>query len=117
MAFFSLGIHLHKKFSYWTLINSQREILWQGKVVTDREPTEKALTALPVPANECKAVIEPVAQWSGTQSFLRHPVRENDRSRKARRKSPRATLPTATPIARSIFAGTGEIDRKSTVVK
>src|SRR6266571_7683022 len=44
-------------------------------------------------------------------------MRENDRSRKARRKSPRAALLTATPIARSIFAGTGEINRKSTVVK
>ncbi len=54
---------------------------------------------------------------AGTQSFLRHPVRENDRTRKARRKSPRPALLTSTPVARSIFAGTGEIDRKSTVVK
>jgi hypothetical protein len=34
------------------------------------QPTERALGALPVPANECKAVIEPVAQWGWYAELL-----------------------------------------------
>jgi transposase len=70
MASFSLGIDLHKQFCYWTLINDERSILWQGKVPTTVEGTEKAFASLPVAANECRAAIEPVAQWGWYAELL-----------------------------------------------
>jgi transposase len=60
---YHLGIDLHKAFSYWTLINNDRDVLFQGKVTTSEEDTLAALGQLPVPANEIQAAIEPVSQW------------------------------------------------------
>lgn len=70
MASFSLGIDLHKEFAYWTLVNGEREILWSGKVPTTENDTVKALASLPVPAEECRAAIEPVAQWGWYSEVL-----------------------------------------------
>lgn len=67
---YSLGIDLHKRFAYWTLINNKRDVLWEGKVLTDGEKTKSAALALPVPANECQAVIEPVELWGWYAEIL-----------------------------------------------
>ena len=67
---YSLGIDLHKRFAYWTLINNKRDILWEGKVLTDGEKTKSAALALPVPTNECQAVIEPVELWGWYAEIL-----------------------------------------------
>ena len=70
MEAFSLGIDLHKEFAYWTLINADRHILWQGKVPTTEEDTAKAIAALPVTPGAYKAAIEPVAQWGWYADLL-----------------------------------------------
>ena len=60
---YSLGIDLHKRFAYWTLINAERKVLWEGRVITDEQKTKAAAASLPVEAKECSAVIEPVDLW------------------------------------------------------
>ena len=70
MNTYSLGIDLHKRFAYWTLINAERKILWEGKVPTDEEKTKSAARALPVPKEECRAVIEPVDLWGWYAELL-----------------------------------------------
>lgn len=60
---YHLGIDLHKKFSYWTLIDEKRRILFQGKVTTAEKETVAALKTLPVPPSSIQAAIEPVSQW------------------------------------------------------
>ena len=70
MNTYSLGIDLHKRFAYWTLINAERKILWEGKVQTDGEKTKSAALALPVPIHECRAVIEPVDLWGWYAELL-----------------------------------------------
>ena len=67
---YTLGIDLHKKFAYWTVINNKRDVLWEGKVSTDGEKTRSAALSLPVPANECQAVIEPVELWGWYAEIL-----------------------------------------------
>jgi transposase len=70
MNTYSLGIDLHKHFAYWTLINAERKILWEGKVPTDGEKTKSAALALPVPKEACRAVIEPVDLWGWYAELL-----------------------------------------------
>jgi transposase len=70
MSSYSLGIDLHKEFAYWTLLNNERSILWSGKVPTTEEDTKKAFSTLPVKAEECRAAIEPVAQWGWYADLL-----------------------------------------------
>lgn len=81
---YHLGIDLHKSFSYWTLINNNRDVLFQGKVTTSEEDTRAALQNLPVAASELQAAIEPVTQWGwyaevlekeGVSVKLVHPVK------------------------------------------
>jgi transposase len=67
---YSLGIDLHKRFAYWTLINAEHKILWEGKVITDTEKTQEAAASLPVPLQECRAVIEPVDLWGWYAELL-----------------------------------------------
>lgn len=70
MASYSLGIDLHKRFAYWTLIDQKREILFEGKVTTDAAETKTALANLPVLARECRAAIEPVELWGWYAELL-----------------------------------------------
>ncbi|MBI3274021.1 MAG: IS110 family transposase [Candidatus Colwellbacteria bacterium] len=67
---YHLGIDLHKQFAYWTLINNAREVLFQGKVDTEKNATLKALNNLPVPAQETQAAVEPVEQWGWYSEIL-----------------------------------------------
>lgn len=60
---YHLGVDLHQKWSFWTLMNDKKEVLYQGKVLTTEKDTKDALNRLPVPANEVQAAIEPVSQW------------------------------------------------------
>lgn len=70
MKSYHLGIDLHKKFSYWTLLNQSKEILFQGKVVTKEKETISALNLLPVPKGEIQVAIEPVSQWGWYSEVL-----------------------------------------------
>lgn len=67
---YSLGIDLHKRFAYWTLINAEREVLWEGKVITDATKTKEVVSTLPVSPTLCKAVIEPVDLWGWYAELL-----------------------------------------------
>lgn len=58
-----LGIDLHKKFSYWTLLNDNRDIIFQGKVPTSESDMAKTLQAIPIEKKNIQAVIEPVTEW------------------------------------------------------
>jgi transposase len=60
---YHLGVDLHQKWSYWTLMNDKKDVLYQGKVPTTEKDTRSALALLPVPAREVQAAIEPVSQW------------------------------------------------------
>lgn len=70
MKSYHLGIDLHKKFSYWTLVDQSKEILFQGKVLTTEEETIAALNRLPVPKSDVQAAIEPVSQWGWYTEIL-----------------------------------------------
>ena len=70
MAHFSLGIDLHKKFAYWTLLNPAREVVWQGKVLSKDQETKEALSQLPVAPADCAAVVEPVESWGWYAELL-----------------------------------------------
>lgn len=65
-----LGIDLHQKFSYWTLMNNERKILYQGKVITSEKTTRHALRSLPVDLRSIQAAIEPVSQWGWYADML-----------------------------------------------
>jgi len=60
---YHLGIDLHKSFGYWTLIDSNKNKLFQGKILTNKEDTLAALKQIPVNLQEVQAGIEPVSQW------------------------------------------------------
>ena len=45
-----LRIDLHKSFIYWTLLDDDRQVLFQDKVKTTEEDTVQALKSLPVAA-------------------------------------------------------------------
>ena len=60
---YHLGIDLHKRFSYWTLINNNRDVIFQGKVPTTEGDMAKALQNIPVEKRDIQAVIEPVTEW------------------------------------------------------
>lgn len=70
MRSYHLGIDLHKKFSFWTLVDQSKEILFQGKVITKEKETLEALSILPVPRTEIQAAIEPVSQWGWYAEIL-----------------------------------------------
>lgn len=67
---YHLGIDLHKAFSYWTLINNDRDVLFRGKVTTSESDTIAALKQLPVAASAIQAAIEPVTQWGWYAEIL-----------------------------------------------
>ena len=72
MKSYHLGIDLHKKFSYWTLLDQSREVLFQGKILTKEKETVEALSRLPVAAKDIQAAIEPVSQWGWYAEVLEH---------------------------------------------
>ena len=65
-----LGIDLHKEFGYWTLLDSEKKVLFKGKVPTQEEAVRKAIFSLEVPATEIQCAIEPVSQWGWYSEIL-----------------------------------------------
>lgn len=63
MKTYHLGIDLHKSFGYWTLIDSHKNKIFQGKVPTTKEDTIQTLRQIPVNWHDVRAGIEPVSQW------------------------------------------------------
>ncbi|MEZ4103811.1 MAG: transposase [Candidatus Paceibacterota bacterium] len=58
-----LGIDLHKSFGYWTLIDSNKNRIFQGKVPTTKQDTLITLKQIPINISKVCAGIEPVSQW------------------------------------------------------
>lgn len=72
MKSYHLGIDLHKKFSYWTLLDQSNEVLFKGKVFSNEKDTLSALRLLPIRSECIQAAIEPVSQWGWYADLLEH---------------------------------------------
>jgi transposase len=60
---YHLGIDLHRKTSYWTLINGEREVLYKKNLPTSKDGIEEGLRGIGVAPHEVEVAIEPVSQW------------------------------------------------------
>lgn len=60
---YHLGIDLHRKTTYWTLINKDRQVLYKKNLPTTKEGIEQGVTDMGVEPALVEAAIEPVSQW------------------------------------------------------
>jgi len=60
---YHLGIDLHKKTSYWTLMNHEREILYQKNLPTSTEGLARGVNDIGIDPRRIEVAIEPVSQW------------------------------------------------------
>lgn len=60
---YHLGIDLHRRTSYWTLMDDERNILWKKNIETSREAIETSLENIGIDAKEIHCAIEPVSGW------------------------------------------------------
>ncbi|MFQ5753892.1 MAG: IS110 family transposase [bacterium] len=65
-----LGIDLHKKFAYWHLTDSLGETLWQGKVPTTGEATQKQLEKFKIDLGKTVSAIESVESYGWYADIL-----------------------------------------------
>jgi transposase len=65
-----LGIDLHKKFAYWHLTEGNGELLWQGKVPTTKETTQKQLKECGVSPKQIISAIESVESYGWYADLL-----------------------------------------------
>lgn len=60
---YHLGIDLHKKTAYWTLINHEREIVYRKNLPTSMEGLQQGVREMGIRPKDVEAAIEPVSQW------------------------------------------------------
>lgn len=60
---YHLGIDLHRKTSYWTLINGERKVLYKKNLPTTKEGIEQGIADMGIAPTLVEAAIEPVSQW------------------------------------------------------
>lgn len=60
---YHLGIDLHKRTSYWTLLDHDRRVLFRKNMPTTEAAMDAALQAIALDPCEIEAAIEPVSQW------------------------------------------------------
>jgi len=60
---YHLGIDLHKKTSYWTLIDHDRQTLYKKNLLTSKEGIEQGIREMGIAPSLVEAAIEPVSQW------------------------------------------------------
>jgi len=60
---YHLGIDLHKRTSYWTLIDAERRVLFRKNMETSEAAVDASLRAIGLNPREIEAAIEPVSQW------------------------------------------------------
>lgn len=60
---YHLGIDLHKKTSYWTLINWEREVIYRQNLPTSEKGLEQGIREIGIDPARIEAAIEPVSQW------------------------------------------------------
>lgn len=78
---YTLGIDLHKNFTFWSLINPKGKVLWNKKLTTNLAEVSIFAQELPKP---CQAVLEPTGCFAsyadklsecGVKTHLAHPVK------------------------------------------
>lgn len=60
---YHLGIDLHRKTSYWTLIDEERKVLYKRNLPTTKEGIEQGIADMGIAPAQVEAAIEPVSQW------------------------------------------------------
>lgn len=60
---YHLGIDLHRKTSYWTLIDGERNVLYRKNLPTTKEGIAQGLSEMQIAPVLVEAAIEPVSQW------------------------------------------------------
>jgi len=60
---YHLGIDLHRKTSYWTLIDKERKVLYKKNLPTTKEGIAQGLSEMNIAPSLVEAAIEPVSQW------------------------------------------------------
>ncbi len=60
---YALGIDLHKRTSCWTLVDSDRSLVWSKEVPVTRTGIEAAIAVLPVPVKALPVALEPTCGW------------------------------------------------------
>ena len=60
---YHLGIDLHKKTSYWTLMDHEQNIIYKKNLLTSKEGIEQGMREMNVGPSLVEAAIEPVSQW------------------------------------------------------
>lgn len=60
---YHLGIDLHRRTSYWTLMDNERNILFKKNMPTTKEALAEALEVIGLPPSEIQSAIEPVSGW------------------------------------------------------
>lgn len=66
-----LGIDLHKKTSFWTLLDNNQTVLYRKNLPTSREGVLKGLREIKIDPAQIQAAIEPVSQWSWYGDILK----------------------------------------------
>jgi transposase len=67
---YHLGIDLHRKTSYWTLIDGKRTLLYKKNLPTTKEGIIQGLSEMGVTPELVEVAIEPVSQWGWYGDYL-----------------------------------------------
>jgi transposase len=68
---YHLGIDLHKKTSFWTLMDNDRNILYKKNLSTSKQGILQGLREINIEPRRVQAAIEPVSQWSWYGDLLK----------------------------------------------
>lgn len=68
---YHLGIDLHKKTSYWTLMDNDQQLLYQKNMPTSQEGILCALREIKIEPALIQAAVEPVSQWAWYGDILK----------------------------------------------
>jgi transposase len=60
---YHLGIDLHRKTSYWTLMDGERKVLYKKNLPTTKEGITQGVAEMGIAPALVEAAIEPVSQW------------------------------------------------------
>lgn len=67
---YHLGIDLHRRTSYWTLMDNERNILYKKNMPTTKEAVAEALEQIGIDPTEIQSCIEPVSGWGWYSGLL-----------------------------------------------
>ena len=67
---YHLGIDLHRRTSYWTLMDNERNILWKKNMATSEDAINSAVNDIGINPKEIQAAIEPVSGWGWYGDYL-----------------------------------------------